>query len=206
MLLAAGVIAAIGRTINAALALMYYRFVLKLSEESVTRIILPVFTLCIVLSIPLWIALSKRYGKKRPAYLAVGGLGVMGIIAYPILPEAVLGPILGISILGGVLCGAVFLVDSMITDLIDADEARSGHRKESLYFAVWKSGLKIARAAAFVVLGLGLEAVGLDLARDTVSPALELTIVLLFGIVVGLCFVIGGWCIYRAKVPEPVAT
>ena len=206
MLLAAGVIAAIGRTINAALALMYYRFVLKLSEESVTRIILPVFTLCIVLSIPLWIALSKRYGKKRPAYLAVGGLGVMGIIAYPILPEAVLGPILGISILGGVLCGAVFLVDSMITDLIDADEARSGHRKESLYFAVWKSGLKIARAAAFVVLGLGLEAVGLDLARDTVSPALELTIVLLFGIAVGLCFVIGGWCIYRAKVPEPVAT
>lgn len=203
-LLVAGVVAAVGRTINAALALMYYRFVLKLSEESVTRIILPVFTLSIILSIPLWITLSKYLGKKRPAYLAVAGLGVMGIIAYPILPENQLGPVLGISILGGVLCGAVFLVDSMITDIIDADEQRTGVRKESLYFAVWKSGLKIARAGAFVLIGFGLEAAGVDLARETVSRAAEIGIIFLFGIAVGLCFVAGGWFIYRAEVPKPV--
>ena len=203
-LLVAGVIAAVGRTINAALALMYYRFVLKLSEESVTRLILPVFTLSIILSIPLWIALSKYLGKQRPAYLAVAGLGIMGIIAYPILPENQVGPVLGISILGGVLCGAVFLVDSMITDIIDADERRSGVRKESLYFAVWKSGLKIARAAAFVLIGFGLEAAGLDLARETVSREAEIGIILLFGIAVGLCFVVGGWFIYRADVPPPM--
>lgn len=203
-LLLAGVVAAVGRTINAALALMYYRFVLKLSEESVTRIILPVFTLSIILSIPLWIALSKYFGKKRPAYLAVAGLGVMGIIAYPVLPEKQLGPVLGISILGGVLCGAVFLVDSMITDIIDADEQRSGFRKESLYFAVWKSGLKIARAGAFVLIGFGLEAAGLDLVRESVSRSTEIGIILLFGVLVGLCFVAGGWFIFQSKVPEPV--
>lgn len=203
-LLVAGVVAAVGRTINAALALMYYRLVLKLSEEAVTQIILPVFTLSIILSIPLWIVLSKYLGKKRPAYIAVAGLGIMGIIAYPILPEYQLGPVLGISILGGVLCGAVFLVDSMITDIIDADERRSGVRKESLYFAVWKSGLKFARALAFVLIGVGLEAAGLDLARETVSREAEIGIILLFGIAVGLCFVVGGWIIYRADVPPPM--
>jgi GPH family glycoside/pentoside/hexuronide:cation symporter len=202
-LLIAGIIAAVGRTINAALALMYYRFVLKLSEAQVTQIVLPIFTLSIVFSIPLWIALSKRFGKRLPAYVAVGGLGVMGIIAYPLLPEGILWPTILVSILGGVLCGAVFLVDSMITDLIDADEVRSGKRKESLYFAVWKSGLKVARALAFVSIGIALELMGLDLARETVSTALEWGIVLLFGIVVGLCFVVAGYFIYRADVPEP---
>ncbi len=202
-LLLAGVIAAVGRTINAALALMYYRFVLELSEAQVTQAIFPVFTLSIVLSIPLWIALSKRYGKRVPAYIAVGGLGVMGIIAYPILPAGLVWPPLVVSTIGGVLCGAVFLVDSMITDLIDADEAVTGKRKESLYFAVWKSGLKVARALAFVAIGVGLEVMGLDLSLATVSSSMQWGIVLLFGIIVGLCFVVAGYFIYRADVPDP---
>lgn len=201
-LLIAGVVAAIGRTVNAALALMYYRFVLELSEAQVTQAIFPVFTLSIVFSIPLWIALSKRYGKRVPAYIAVGGLGVMGIIAYPILPDGLVWPPLIVSTIGGVLCGAVFLVDSMITDLIDADESATGKRKESLYFAVWKSGLKVARALAFVAIGLGLEVMGLDLSRETVSFAMQWGIILLFGILVGLCFVVAGYFIYRADVPE----
>ena len=90
----------------------------------------------------------------------------------------------------------------MITDLIDADEVKTGHRKESLYFAVWKSGLKVARALAFVVIGLGLQAIGLDLSRDAVSESLQLGIVLLFGIVVGLCFVAAAFFIWRADVLE----
>ncbi|MFT5837334.1 MAG: Na+/melibiose symporter-like transporter [Candidatus Azotimanducaceae bacterium] len=202
-ILLAGVIAAVGRTINAALALMYYRLVLELSEAQVTQMIFPVFTLSIVLSIPLWIALSKRYGKRMPSYISVGGLGVMGIIAYPILPAGLVWPPLLVSTIGGVLCGAVFLVDSMVTDLIDADELATGKRKESLYFAVWKSGLKVARAIAFVAIGLGLNLMGLDLSRESVSESMQWGIILLFGIVVGLCFVLAACFIYRADVPEP---
>ena len=201
-LLGAGIVAAIGRTINAALALMYYRFVLELSEAQVTQVIFPVFTLSIILSIPLWIALSKRYGKRLPAYIAVGGLGVMGIVAYPILPAGAVWPPLVVSAIGGVLCGAVFLIDSMITDLIDADEAVTGQRKESLYFAVWKSGLKIARAIAFVGVGVGLNLMGLDLSLEVVSNSKQWGIVILFGIVVGLCFILSSWFIHRAVCPK----
>jgi GPH family glycoside/pentoside/hexuronide:cation symporter len=205
-ILCAGVIAAIGRTINGALALVYYRFVLELSEAQVTQAIFPVFTLSIVLSIPLWINLSKRYGKRVPAYVSVGGLGATGIIAYPILPVGLVWPSLIISSIGGVLCGAVFLIDSMITDLIDTDEVETGQRKESLYFAVWKSGLKVARALAFVAIGLGLQAMGLDMSYDVVSESMQWGIVLLFGIAVGLCFVAAAFFIWRADVPEPNET
>ncbi len=199
----AGIIAAIGRTVNAALALMYYRFVLVLSEAEVTQAILPVFTLSIVFSIPGWIALSKRYGKQLPACVAVGGLGIMGILAYPILPEGLLWPPLIVSVIGGVLSGAVFLVDSMITDLIDLNEVATGKRKESLYFAVWKSALKVARALAFVAIGLGLQVMELDLSRETVSESAQWGIIFLFGFLVGLCFVVAGWRIYRADIPKP---
>ncbi len=202
-LLIAGVIAAVGRTVNAALALMYYRFVLELSEAQVTQFIFPIFTLSIVFSIPLWIRLSKSYGKRLPAYVAIGGLGLMGIIAYPILPPGLLWPPLLVSTIGGVLCGAVFLVDSLITDLIDSDEAATGKRKESLYFAVWKSGLKVARAIAFVTIGLGLQMMGLDLSLDVVSDSMQWGIVLLFGVLVGICFIVAGWFIRRADVSEP---
>ena len=91
-------------------------------------------------------------------------------------------------------------------DLIDADEVETGHRKESLYFAVWKSGLKVARALAFVAIGLGLQAMGLDMSRDVVSESMQWGIVLLFGITVGLCLVVAAYFIWLADVPEPNET
>lgn len=202
----AGVIAAVARTVNAALALIYYRLVLSLSEAQVTQAIFPVFTLCIVASIPLWICLSKRYGKQRPAACAVFLLGAVGCIAYPLLPASVLWPTLLVSVVTGVLCGAVFLVESMITDCIDADAIQTSKRKEALYFAVWKSGLKVARAIAFVCVGVGLHLQGIDLGAESVSPQLKNGIVLLFGVFVGMCFMLSGWYLSRARVPAPLET
>jgi GPH family glycoside/pentoside/hexuronide:cation symporter len=203
-LLIAGIVAAIARTINAALALMYYRFVLKLSEASVTQIVLPIFTLSIIFSIPVWVVISKRYGKQLPAAAAIGGLGIMGIIAYPILPEGMLWPVIIISVIGGFLSAAVFLVDSMITDIIDLDEQNSGRRKESLYFAVWKSGQKMARALAFVGVGFGLTVFNLDVSKASIAPQSQWIITLFFGIIVGLGFLMSGIVINRAKVPKPI--
>jgi Na+/melibiose symporter-like transporter len=63
--------------------------------------------------------------------------------------------------------------------------------------------LKVARALAFVAIGLGLQAIGLDLSLDTVSEGAQRGIILLFGVFVGLCFVAAGWQIYRADIPKP---
>ena len=196
----ASLIAAVGRTVNAALALMYYRLVLNLSEATVTRIIFPVFTLSIVLSIPLWTQLSKYYGKVRPAWISVGMLGFMGIVAYPILPEGILWPVLLVSIFGGVLCGSVFLVDSLITDLIDSDEKESGKRKESLFFAIQKSTVKASRAIAFIFIGGCLELSGLNIANASAGAMEKWIIVGLFGFAVGLCFVAAGYYLRKAEI------
>ena len=202
----ASVIAAVARTINAALALLYYRIVLQLSEADVTRIIFPVFTLSIILSIPLWIKLSKQYGKARPAWVSVGLLGIMGIIAYPILPAGLVWPPILVSIIGGIFCGSVFLVDSMITDLIDRDEEATGKRKESLFFALQKSGVKISRAIAFVAIGGALQLSGIDVNVTETSESGRLFIVLLFGVVVGIGFVACAYFIRKTEAIFPVKT
>jgi GPH family glycoside/pentoside/hexuronide:cation symporter len=200
-ILAAGSVAAVGRTVNAALALLYYRIALGLGEDEVTRVIFPVFTASIILSIPMWIALSRRFGKTAPAWTAVGTLGLMGCIAYPLLPaEQLTGPVL-ISILGGVLCGSVFLVESLITDVIDADEEASGVRKEALFFAVWKSALKVARALSFVGLGAGLHLGGLGAGAENPPAG---TVVFLFGPGVGACFIAVAWFLRGLRVAREV--
>jgi len=198
-ILYASLVAAVGRTINAALALIYYRLVLNLSEQSVTQIIFPVFTLSIVASIPLWIGVSRCFGKARPAWLSVGALGVMGIIAYPTLPEDKVWPVLFVSVIGGILCGAVFLVDSMITDLIDQDEEESGKRKESLFFALQKSTVKVSRAIAFIFVGGCLELFGINVADTTTGSAEKWIIIGLFGFAVGLCFIASSYYLRRIE-------
>ncbi len=198
-ILYASLAAAVGRTINSALALIYYRVVLDLSEQTVTQIIFPVFMLCIVISIPLWIGLSKRYGKARPAWISVGSLGIIGIIAYPILPQGMVWPVLIVSVITGTLCGAVFLVDSMITDLIDWDESATGKRKESLFFAIQKSTVKISRAIAFIGVGSGLKLFDLDVADASADATEKWVIIGLFGIVVGLCFIAGSYYLKQVE-------
>lgn len=199
-ILYASLIAAVGRTINSALALIYYRLVLNLSEKSVTQIIFPVFTLSIVLSIPLWVVLSKRYGKARSAWVSVGALGIMGIVAYPLLPEGKVWPVLLVSIVGGILCGAVFLVDSMITDLIDRDEKTSGKRKESLFFAIQKSTVKLSRAIAFIFVGGCLGFFNLNETDSAAGPLERWIVVGLFGFAVGLCFIASSYYLRKTEI------
>ena len=76
-------IVAMGRTMNSTLALPFYKESLSLNEAVVQGPVLGVFTLCIVLSVPLWTVLGRRLGKKGPAYAGMLVLGVMSIIAYP---------------------------------------------------------------------------------------------------------------------------
>ena len=195
----ATLIAAVGRTINSALAFIYYRLVLNLSEKSVSLVILPVFMLSIIASIPFWIALSKRYGKARPAWMSVGTLGVMGIVAYPILPEGMVLPVLFVSILGGILCGAVFLVDSMIIDLIDQDENESGKRKESLFFAIQKFILKASRAVSVLFITGCLKIFDLNVADEQTGFMEKWIIIGLFGFAVGLCFIASSYYLKKTE-------
>ena len=201
-LLLAFVVAAVGRAINASTGLYYYEYRLGLSEETtVGSVLLPFFVFFLV-SIVMWVRLSRRYGKRGPALVGVGGLGLLTIIVYPLFPpESLIGPI-AMAVGGGVLAGAIVLLDSMVADVVDHDELKTGRQREGLYFGVWKMGTKLSRAIGLGLAGLLLSVIGFEEGATTQAPEVGFRLSIVFGPVVGLFFLAGGWILSRAPLTD----
>jgi GPH family glycoside/pentoside/hexuronide:cation symporter len=186
---AAFILVAMGRTMNATLALPYYKDSLALPEAAVQGPILSVFTLCIVLSVPLWVALGRRFGKKWPAFGGMLVLGVMTVVAYPLFPQgSVAGPVLA-AVIGGFAVGAIILVESLLTDIADEDFVRNGEDREGIYFGFWRMGQKIARSITIALTGLLLGWIGYEESLVQQSHATGRALAWLFGIGVGSLFI-----------------
>lgn len=192
-LLGAFVVASLGRTMNASLAMYYYEYRLGLSEsETILKILAPFGTAALA-SIPFWIMASKRWGKQRPALVGVFGLGTFVGCAYVILqPGQVHGAIFA-AIAGGIFGGALVLLESMVADIVDHDELKTGQHREGLYFGVWKMGTKLARAAGLALAGFLLQTIGFDEGAGTQSDSVSQGLALLFGPGVGGFLVLGGF-------------
>ncbi len=197
ILVAAYIIGSVGRALNSAVALFYYQYRLMLPDTEVLFYVLLPFVCLISLSVVLWLRLASRYGKKLPAVFGIAALGVMTAVVYPILPAGQLWPPIAVAIVGGVLVGAIFLLDSAVTDIVDYDEVRTGAHREGLYFGFWRMGTKLARAVGLALAGFLLDFVGFDPDASSQSAEAIGGIALIFGPGVGVCFVIGaavyGW-------------
>jgi GPH family glycoside/pentoside/hexuronide:cation symporter len=90
-----------------------------------------------LLSIPLWVAASKRYGKRATwlsgwavAILALGGAFFLG-------EGDVAQGIALLSVAGVAFGGQLLLNPSIQADVIDYDELHTGRRREAEYGAMW---------------------------------------------------------------------
>ena len=191
--LAAFIIAAMARTMNSTLALPYYKDSLKLPEAAIQGPILSVFTLCIVLSVPFWVWIGRRFGKKLPAFGGMLTLGLMTIIAYPLFPPgSVKGPIIA-AIIGGIAVGAIILVESLLTDIADEDFVRNREDREGIYFGFWRMGQKVARSVTLGLSGILLSLIGYEESIAEQSAQTGRNLAWLFGAGVGSLFVLASF-------------
>jgi GPH family glycoside/pentoside/hexuronide:cation symporter len=179
-----------GRTMNSTLALPYYKDSLKLPEAAIQGPILSVFTLCIVLSVPLWVWAGRRFGKKLPAFAGLFTLGVMTMVAYPLFPPgSVAGPVLA-AIIGGFAVGAIILVESLLTDIADEDFIRNEEDREGIYFGFWRMGQKVARSITLALAGSLLGVIGYEEGLAVQTEATGRNLAYLFGFGVGGLFIL----------------
>jgi GPH family glycoside/pentoside/hexuronide:cation symporter len=113
-----------------------------------------------VVSIPVWVRVSKSFGK-RDTWLAAmvlaagafGGIWFVGagdvVMAMSLL--AVAGCAMG--------CGGV-LASSLMADVIDLDERRTGERKEGVYSAAMTLTLKVGTSVAVAASGIVMTKAG----------------------------------------------
>lgn len=187
------ILAAMGRTLNATLALPYYKDSLALSESRVQGPILSVFTLVIIVSVPAWTWLGRRFGKKMPAFFGMAFLGLMTLVAYPLFPPGGLAGPVAAAVLGGFAVGAIILLESLLTDIADEDYVRNGEEREGLYFGFWRMGQKVARSITLGLTGLMLSSIGYDETLAVQTEETRRSLAWLFGGGVGAFFLLASF-------------
>ncbi|MCF7928871.1 MAG: glycoside-pentoside-hexuronide (GPH):cation symporter [Spirochaetales bacterium] len=173
----------IGLSINSATALYYYRYGLLLGEQN-TQLVLSVFILVFSFSLFLWVLISRKLGKKWPAFWAALFLGILSALTYPFLPPGEVFPIMVVAVSGGVLVGAIVLLESLVADTVDYDELKTGRNREGIYFGFWKLSNKFARAIAIAVAGNLLDWIGY-VPNQLQTPEVSFSLSIIFGPVVG---------------------
>lgn len=127
-----------------------------LQRPDVVGLLPAAYVISAVVSIPIWVRISRRFGKRdtwlAAMVLAAGAFGGMWFVGAGDVALAMSLLVVAGSAMG---CGGV-LASALLADVIDLDERRTGERKEGVYSAamtlVLKVGTSVATAASGIVM------------------------------------------------------
>lgn len=170
----------------------------------------PVMILCYMipssLSVPMWIPLSRRFGKVRlwMFSMVLTGCSFGAMFALPFLD--------GVGFKIGYICVAAFfaglaagcggtLSPSIQGDVIDYDEMVTGERKEGSYFAAWNFVYKGATGVMLLLTGFVLQLSGF-VPNQPQSMTVQVAMVTLYGLFPLVCYGIGAYLFRRFSLDE----
>lgn len=138
ILLATYVIGSVAGAIPGTLMPFFNSYVIRpANEERWLAIFLGTYFVAAFVTLPLWVALARRIGK-RSAWLASFVLGITGGAGMFFIGEGDTVPLLALLIWAGSGFGAgLFLGPAVQADVIDYDELYTGKRREAQYSAFW---------------------------------------------------------------------
>ncbi len=136
----------IAAAVPATLVLFYVADVLKLEQYS--GLFLALYFITGVAALPLWVSLSRRYGKVA-AWLMSMGLAIAVFIWAFFLDAGDLAAFAIICALSGAALGAdLALPPSLLADVIDRDAQGGSAARSGAYFGVWNFVTKMNLALA----------------------------------------------------------
>jgi len=170
----------------------------------------PVMILCYMvpssLSVPLWIPLSRRFGKVRlwMFSMVMTGVSFGSMFALPFL-EGTTVKIVYICVAAAFAglaagCGGT-LSPSIQGDVIDYDEMVTGERKEGSYFAAWNFVYKGATGVMLLLTGFVLQLSGF-VPNQEQAMTVQLSIVTLYGLFPLVCYSIGAFLFRKFELDE----
>ena len=128
-----------------------------IGEAGMSATMMLAFIIPFALSIPLWVPLTRRFGKVPcwiagcavvfPAFAALSFVNADGFVF-----ALVLGGFVGLG-----QAAMRTIPPSVQADVIDWDEARTGQRKEGSYFAVWNLCDKLAGSVSVALVGFAIQ-------------------------------------------------
>ena len=150
----------IANGLPATLFLLFVEFGLEAKASSGPFLL--TYFLCGILSVPLWLRLTRSIDKHR-VWIGAMLLACTVFATVPLLGPGDSSWFFLVCILTGLALGAdLVLPPSMQADVIDLDRLRSGRERAGLYFALWGMGTKLALALAVGIAFLILELAGFE--------------------------------------------
>ena len=153
------------------------------------------------LSVPLWIPLSRKFGKIRlwVFSLALTGISFGGIFIIPFLDsvsERLIVMFLGAA-LGGMAAGCGGAIGPSVKgDVIDYDEYLTGERKEGSYFAALNFVFKSATGIMLLVTGFVLQFSGF-IPNQPQTMEVKIALISLYGLVPLVFYSLGAYLLYK---------
>ncbi len=170
----------------------------------------PIMILCYMvpssLSVPLWIPLSRRFGKVRlwMFSMLLTGVSFGSMFALPFLPTVEI-KILYICVaaaFAGLAAGCGGTISPSIQgDVIDYDEFQTGERKEGSYFAAWNFVYKSATGVMLLLTGFVLQAAGFE-PNQNQTMTVQISMVTLYGLFPLVCYAIGAFLFRKFTLDE----
>ena len=165
----------------------------------------PVFILCYMVpsfaSVPLWIPISRRIGKKRlwTSSLVLTAFSFGGMF---FLGPGDVWQISGLAVSAGLAAGAGGTIGPSIqADVIDYDEYTTGQRKEGAYFAAWNFVFKTAFGVTLMLTGYVLELSGF-VPNVPQTEGVKLALRSLYGAYPFACYLCAAWLFSRFRLDE----
>ncbi|MBY0401958.1 MFS transporter [Myxococcota bacterium] len=158
--------------------------------------------LATLLSVPIWLWLSRRFEKRRLMLWAMIASGfAFGSILFVGDGDWILVAVSALASGIAVSCSNT-LGYTLKSEIIDCDEYRTGERKEGAYFAGWAFVQKLAAGLMIFVVGQALSWSAFDPAAESQSELVRTTMVVLMGGAPLVCYLIGAVAFARFSLSE----
>jgi GPH family glycoside/pentoside/hexuronide:cation symporter len=162
--------------------------------------ILLVYTIPQFIFTPMWIRLSRTFGKKALWAFTMWLNAAVFVGFFFALDHQPLIWFLSFMLGFASGCGAV-VAPAIKADVIDYDEYLTGERKEGTYYAVWNLVRKGAASVTALVTGFVLQFTGFEPNVEQ-SEAVQLAMRSLFALLPATCYIIGAIMFIRFSFNE----
>ncbi len=158
------------------------------------------------MSVPMWLPLSRRFGKIRlwMFSMMLTGLSFGGMFSLPFLEagETRIFAFFFFAFFAGLAagCGGT-IAPSIQSDIIDYDEYKTGERKEGSYFAAFNFVFKSAAGVMIFITGYVLQVSGF-VPNQEQTMTVQVAMVALYGLLPLVCYTIGAILFSRFTLNE----
>ncbi len=172
----------------------YYKYIFR--DEGAVTLAMVTLLVVTIATIPLWIWTSKKIGKKN-AYILGITVTLLSVIVFAFTADRLgVKGALGLMAIAGIGFSSHYVLPwSMVPDTIEYGYARSGIRREGVYYSVWTFCIAVGGALAGFLVGQGLTLFGY--VPDGVQSASSiLGIRLLIGPLPAILFILGNLAVF----------